>query len=205
MQQGNSLGGEIPPNSPTAALHTAAAASAMWRNSSPEPPQRSTSPTKLGVRTSNSPGSPTRVSVLRTATRQSWNSQEQLSRAVLRQQQQHKAFEVCAHSCLYNLLAPRHALAHLHVLCVQDISMHLVVAGCQLGKAMTCLMHTSSSISMGSFFRSSGCGCANPADGLAAYRTCKMKHQTSSLACAMLAGYGGGLDMGIKPPGKSFG
>jgi hypothetical protein len=63
MQQHGSSGlGQPTPGSPRNALHTAAAASAIWHNSSssPEPPQCSASPTRLGGRFSRSPGSPGR-------------------------------------------------------------------------------------------------------------------------------------------------
>lgn len=60
MQQHGSSGlGQPAPGSPRTALHTAA--STIWHSSSsPEPPQRSASPTKLGGRFSRGPGPPSR-------------------------------------------------------------------------------------------------------------------------------------------------
>lgn len=64
------------PGSPRSALHTAASAAAIWQeSSSPEPPQRSFSPTRLGAPArdcrADRAGSP------RTSTRHSWKSQQQ--------------------------------------------------------------------------------------------------------------------------------
>lgn len=172
MQQHGSSGlGQPSPGSPRNALYTAAVASAIWHSSSssPEPPQRSASPTRLGGRFSRGPGPPSRQGSPRKSLLQSPKQAKQ---------HQEKANEVglpaavllafcstCQHISTPGTATPAHKIAFS--------------SGSALSPAQR-----------------PGLSCAVLAVG--PFRVSRMKHLTGSRVCVMLGGCGGGLGKGTR-------